>query len=148
MFSRYPQQPILVDSVLLIVSFALHHYTYLIEGADFPIGITYIKSIWLPVQRNKSNRTGTCTMPVICADCCSGCSAAFQRHILYSHRRGAANQVGMLIEDVDGCLSTIRPTGAACDPGRAVAENSTIPAKENSTCRPPSFDQRWPHKQR
>ncbi len=45
-------------------------------------------------------------MPVICADCCSGYSATFQRHILYSHRRGAANQVGMLVEDVDGCLST------------------------------------------
>jgi hypothetical protein len=37
MFSRYSQQPILVDSVFLIVPFALHHYTYLIEGADFPI---------------------------------------------------------------------------------------------------------------
>ena len=45
MFSRYPQQPILVvDGVLLIVPFALHHYTYLIEGADFPIGITYIRN--------------------------------------------------------------------------------------------------------
>jgi hypothetical protein len=34
-------------------------------------------------------------MPVICADCCFGCSATVQRHILYSHRRCAANQVGM-----------------------------------------------------
>jgi hypothetical protein len=28
----------------LIVPFALHHYTYLIKGADFPIGITYIRN--------------------------------------------------------------------------------------------------------
>ena len=48
MFSRYPQQPILVDSVFLIVPFALHHYTYLIEGADFPIDQNlHKKSIWL-----------------------------------------------------------------------------------------------------
>jgi hypothetical protein len=44
MLSRYPQQPILVDTMFLIVPFALHHYTYLIEGADFPIGRTYIRN--------------------------------------------------------------------------------------------------------
>jgi hypothetical protein len=94
MFSRYPQQPILVvDGVLLIVPFALHHYTYLIEGEDFPIDITYIRSLrWLRVQRNKSSMTATSTMRIICADCCSGSSAMFQGQILYTFI-GAVQQI-------------------------------------------------------
>jgi hypothetical protein len=59
---------------------------------------TYIRKPTWPLSNDiKSSTIGTSTMPVICADCCSGCSAIYQRHILY----GDANQAGVLIEERD-----------------------------------------------
>ena len=54
MFSRYHQQPVLAGGALLILPFAFHHYTYLIDGADLPLRHNvHKKSIWLSVQRNR-----------------------------------------------------------------------------------------------
>jgi hypothetical protein len=50
----------------LILPFAFHHYTYLIDGTDLSLRHnSHKKSIWLSVQRNKRNVLGTSTMPVI-----------------------------------------------------------------------------------